>query len=81
MKKLRFCLKKHKKFVKQNGLSRDLTQHVTRPNYNELSDITKIEKVYDVAESSIQMLNGETTPRGPFVMGRVKLDATHLEKN
>ena len=73
--------KKHQKFIKQHGLSRDLALHVTRPNYNELSDITKIEKVYDVAESSIEMVNGETTPRGPFVMARVKLDSTHLEKN
>ena len=48
--------KKQKKFVKQNGLSRNLTLQVTRPYYNELSDINKIEKVYDLAENSIEMI-------------------------
>ena len=72
--------KKHKKYLKENGMTRDWSDRVCKPDYTEIASILKIEKIHDVGEVSIVMENGKMQPRGPFVSGRVQLDATHLKK-
>ena len=72
---------KHMAWLQKNiSVKKNWDDCVKTPDYNDICDITKIEKVFDIGEASIDRLDGTQAPRGPMAVCRVKLDGTHLIK-